>query len=120
MYLFSFEKLEVWNDARALVKMIYKLTEGFPSSEKFGLINQMNRAAVSVASNIAEGSARISAKDKSRFMHIAFGSLMELLNQLIIAGDFGWVNEDQMISGRSQIEKVANKLNALEKAFLSR
>jgi len=120
MYLFSFEKLEVWKDTRVLVKMIYGLTEGFPSSEKFGLINQMNRAAVSVASNIAEGSARVSAKDKAKFMHIAFGSLMELLNQLIIAGDFGWVNEEQLKNGRSQIEKVANKLNALEKAYLSK
>jgi four helix bundle protein len=120
MYLFSFEKLEVWNDARVLVKMIYEITAGFPASEKFGLINQMNRASVSVASNIAEGSARITANDKARFMHIAFGSLMELLNQLIIAGDFGWVSEEQMIRARSQVEKVANKLNALEKAYLSK
>lgn len=101
MYLFSFEKLEVWSDARSLVKMVYEITAGFPTTEKFGLINQMNRAAVSVASNIAEGSARITANDKARFMHIAFGSLMELFNQLIIAGDFGWVSEEQMIRGRS-------------------
>lgn len=88
MYIFSFEKLEVWNDARELVKLIYEATKNFPNSEKYGLANQMNRSVVSVASNIAEGSGKIQSKDKARYIHTAYGSLMELLNQLIIASDF--------------------------------
>jgi len=118
MYLFSFEKLDLWKDARSLAKMAYAITDSFPNSEKYGLMNQMNRAAVSVASNIAEGSARIKSKDKVRFLHIAFGSLMEFLNQLIIADDFGWVNQDQFITTRNQIEMIAKKINALEKAWI--
>ncbi len=120
MYTYSFEKLEVWHDARALAKMIYEITSVFPSSEKFGLTNQMNRAVVSVVSNIAEGSARKTAADKERFVHISFGSLMELLSQLIIASDFGWVEEKRLKDGRSQIERVGNKLNALAKAMRNR
>lgn len=118
MYLFSFEKLEVWNDARILAKMVYEITASFPTTEKYGLTNQMNRAAISVVSNIAEGTSRKTANDKARFMHIAFGSLIELLSQLIIVKDLGWLDEERYENGRSQIEKVANKLNALEKAYL--
>jgi four helix bundle protein len=80
----------------------------------------MNRAALSVASNIAEGSARITPNDKARFLHIAFGSLMELLNQLIISSDLGWVEEAELTTLRTQIEKVANKINALRKVTLSK
>jgi four helix bundle protein len=118
MYIFSFEKLEVWNDSRELVKMIYGITTSFPNSEKYGLANQMNRAVISVSSNIAEGSGKMQSKDKARFIHISFGSLMELLNQLIIASDFGWIVPEQYQMIRSQIEKVANKLIALEKAWV--
>lgn len=118
MYLFSFEKLEVWNDSKELVKMIYGITTTFPNSEKYGLANQMNSSVVSVSSNIAEGSGKIQSKDKARFIHIAYGSLMELLNQLIIASDFGWLAPEQYLLIRSQIEKVANKLIALEKAWV--
>lgn len=118
MYIFSFEKLEVWNDARELVKLIYEATKNFPNSEKYGLANQMNSSVVSVSSNIAEGSGKIQSKDKARFIHIAYGSLMKLLNQLIIASDFGWLAPEQYLLIRSQIEKVANKLIALEKAWV--
>lgn len=73
-YLFSFEKLEVWNLAKELVKEIYILTKSFPAEERFGLISQMTRAAVSVASTIAEDSARISRKDQAHFSQIAYSS----------------------------------------------
>lgn len=117
MYIFSFEKLEVWNDARELVKLIYEATKNFPNSEKYGLANQMNRSVVSVASNIAEGSGKIQSKDKARYIHTSYGSLMELLNQLIIASDFDWVKNEEYLLTRNQIEKIANKLIALEKAW---
>jgi len=69
MYTYSFEKLEVWKLARELVKEIYRLTEKFPSEEKFGLIGQLRRASVSVSSNLAEGSSRKSAKEQAHFTH---------------------------------------------------
>lgn len=86
-YISSFEKLQVWNDARGLVKQVYTLTEQFPITEKYGLVSQMRRAVVSVVSNIAEGSGRSSQKDQAHFYQIAFSSLIELLNQFIIVND---------------------------------
>lgn len=80
MYQHSFEKLNVWQESISLVECVYKATKKFPSSEKFGLISQMRRCAVSIASNIAEGSSRITAKDKAHFSTLAFSSCMELLN----------------------------------------
>ena len=78
---YGFEKLDAWSKALDLSLGIYEITKLFPESEKFGLISQMRRCAVSVQSNIAEGSARITNKDRRNFYAIAFSSLMELLNQ---------------------------------------
>lgn len=74
---FAYEKLSVWQDARVLIRSVYALTRAFPKSEMFGLISQINRAAVSVACNLAEGSARMSAKDQAHFSQPAYSSLME-------------------------------------------
>ena len=74
---FSFEKLDVWKQAKNLAVDIYKITEGFPEKERYGLQGQIRRAAVSVSSNIAEGSSRFSAGSKRNFYQIAFSSLME-------------------------------------------
>ena len=115
--IYSFEKLEVWQDSRKLTKLIYTITKGFPSDEKFGLTNQMRRAAISISSNIVEGSYRSTSKDKSNFMTFAYSSLMELLNQTIASLDLNYINEDQYNELRKQIEKVSNKLNALTKYF---
>jgi four helix bundle protein len=116
---YSFEKLEVWHDSRELTKMVYGITRGFPDDEKFGITNQMRRSAISVSSNIVEGSYRNTGKDKSNFMTIAYSSLMELLNQTIASLDLKYINEVQYKEIRSQIEKVSNKLNALSKYFKS-
>jgi four helix bundle protein len=116
---YSFEKLEVWVDARELTKIIYKITKGFPDDERFGITNQMRRAAISVSSNIVEGSYRSTGKDKSNFMTIAYSSLMELLNQTIVSLDLSYINDNQYKEIRSQIEKVSNKLNSLTKYFKS-
>jgi len=116
---YSFEKLEVWHDARELTKIIYKITKGFPDDERFGITNQMRRSVISVSSNIVEGSYRSSGKDKSNFMTISYSSLMELLNQLIVSLDLSYINEDQYNEIRNQIEKVSNKLSALSKYFKS-
>jgi four helix bundle protein len=118
-YKFSFEKLEVWQDSRSLAKVVYEVTKFFPDSEKYGLINQMRRASISVSSNIAEGSSRTSKKDQSHFYQIAYSSLMELLNQVIISKDLKFLIEDNEVQIRNNIGKVSNKLNALRKSRLN-
>lgn len=117
---FSFERLEVWQDARKLANMIYEHTKSFPDNEKFGLTNQMRRAAISVSSNIAEGSSRTSTKDQANFYQMAFSSLMEILNQVIISHDLNYLNEPEELAYRSQIEKIANKINALRKSAINK
>ncbi|MBA7536673.1 hypothetical protein ES705_28937 [subsurface metagenome] len=118
MYTYSFEKLEVWQLSRKLVKEIYTITSVFPDEEKFGLVNQTRRSAISIASNLAEGSSRNSSKDKANFSQIAYTSLMELLNQLIIAVDLGYLIEDILANLRLLIDEIANKINALRKSQL--
>jgi len=113
----SFERLAVWQDSRALAKAIYQLTREFPSDEKFGLVSQIRRSAISVSSNIVEGSYRSSNKDKANFMNVAFGSLMELLSQVIISKDLDYINEEQYIELRSAIERTSNKIASLSNYF---
>ena len=115
MYLFSFEKLNVWNESVELVVKIYQITKHFPEDQKFGLINQLRRASVSISSNLAENTSRITGKDKSRFTTISYSSLMEVLNQLIISKELEFLSEEQYLKIRKQIEKLANMLNALQK-----
>lgn len=119
MYVFSFEKLDVWQESRDLTKYIYKITADFPDTEKFGLVNQMRRAAVSIGSNIAEGSSRTSVKDQVYFYQISFGSLMELLNQAIISNDLEMLQLDSLETIREKTEKIAKMLNSLRKKRLS-
>ena len=117
MTQFSFERLEVWQDARVLAKNIYIITKSYPEEEKYCLVSQMRRSAVSVASNIVEGSYRNSVKDKYNFMNIAFGSLMELLNQTIISLDLKYITDVEYGEIRALIEKVSNKLASLANYF---
>lgn len=113
MYIFSFEKLEVWAEAKEFSKLIYEITSKFPDSEKFGLISQLRRASISIASNIAEGSARKSYKDKAHFTTIAFGSAVEVLNQLIISFELHFVSQVDYLKLREKLESITNKLNSL-------
>ena len=84
MHSYSFEKLNVWQETRVFVKEIYTLTKAFPKEEQFGLVNQLRRATVSIAYNIAEGTSRKTNKDQAKFTTIAYSSLMEVINQLIL------------------------------------
>ena len=120
MRTFSFEKLEVWQESISLTKMIYNLTKKFPSEEKFGLISQLRRATVSVASNLAEGTSRKTNKDKAYFTTIAFSSSMEVLNQLIISKELLFISNKDYNLARIKIEKISNMLNALRKSQLSK
>lgn len=113
MRKYSFESLDAWKDARILVKWIYSLTNNFPSEEKYGLISQVRRASVSVVSNLAEGSSRKSPKDQAHFSQIAYSSLLEVLNQLIISVDLNFMSENQLTQGRTIIESLTLKVGAL-------
>ncbi|WGD35070.1 four helix bundle protein [Olleya sp. YS] len=113
MYTYSFEKLEVWIEFKELSKSIYALTKKFPSDEKFGLISQLRRASVSICSNIAEGSARKTNKDKAHFTTMAFSSAVEVLNQIIISYELNYINSEKYFALRKSIESITNKLNAL-------
>lgn len=118
MYKFSFEKLEVWKCSVDLTKSVYDITNSFPENEKFGLVSQLRRASISVASNLAEGTSRITNKDKAYFTTMSYSSLMEVLNQLIIAKELNYILEDNYKKLREIIGKVSNMLNALRKAQL--
>ncbi len=118
-HIFSFEKLTVWIDSKELIKNIYLVTKKFPEEEKFGLTSQLRRASVSVASNIAEGTSRASTKDKAHFTTISYSSLMEVLNQVIISNELGFMSDEDYKIIRSSIEKISNKLNALRKSQLN-
>lgn len=119
-YKFSFEKLNVWIESKELIKIIYNITKSFPDDEKFGLTNQLRRASVSVASNLAEGTSRQTNKDKAHFTTLSFSSLMEVLNQIIIARELNFIEENNYQIIRAEIEKISNKLNALRKTQLNK
>ena len=120
MRLYSFEKLDVWNLARKLTKSIYQISAGFPDNEKFGLTSQIRRASISVSSNIAEGSSRKSGIEQARYTEIAFGSLLEILNQLIAANDLEYITEEVINNQRPLIEEIGNKLNKLKETQFKR
>jgi four helix bundle protein len=120
MKTFSFEKLIAWQKSRELALQIYKVTKTFPKEEQFGIISQMRRCAISIASNLAEGSGRNSMKDKARFSEIAFGSALELLNQLILCYDFEYITENEYSEIREKIAEVTLLIDGLRKSQLSK
>jgi len=110
---FRFQKLTVWQKSIGLAQFVYELTEKFPSSERFGLINQMRRAAVSVSSNIAEGAGRSSDSDFARFLQIAYGSLMEVVSQLHLSTVLKFCRSEDIASGLATAEEIAKLLSGL-------
>jgi four helix bundle protein len=120
MRVYSFEKLEVWQEARKLVRWIYKVTAEFPEDEKFGLVRQLRRAAISIVSNLAEGSSRNSAKEQAYFSQISYSSVLEVLNQLILSFDLSFLSENKLKQAREMIEMLTIKIASLRKAQLNR
>ncbi len=117
--MFRFEKLAVWQKAVDFAQCIYEVTCRFPSDERFGLVSQVRRAAVSVSSNIAEGAGRSSRKDFAHFIDIAYGSLMEAASQIQIACRQAWLTEKERRELFQQAEELARMLSGL-KSSLSR
>ncbi|MFZ1527344.1 MAG: four helix bundle protein [Ferruginibacter sp.] len=116
MKVYSFEKLECWQSARVLAVWTYKATKFFPDYEKFGLVSQMRGAAISIASNIAEGTSRKTSKDQAHFSTIAYSSTIELLNDLLIAQDLSFLSEELYEEGREMIEKQTLLIAGLRKS----
>ena len=113
----SFEKLNVWQEAKKLVVDVYHLLDEFPKFEKYALCDQIRRAVVSVPSNIAEGSGRKSLKEQIRFLEISYGSLMETFNQLLIAIDLTYITEESVEAIKPRIDAVAKMINGLSNAY---
>ena len=112
---FIFEKLDVWKKARILVREIYRHLDNFPNTEKFALCDQIRRAAISVPSNIAEGSGRASAKERIHFLEIAYGSLLEVYNQFIIAEDLNYIPIGTIEELKPQFTEVAKMISGWRK-----
>lgn len=114
---FSFEKLEVYDKARALVTDVYRIQGEFPKEEKYGLGDQVRRAAVSITANLAEGSGRQSIREKVHFVEISFGSLMEVFCELQTACDLGYMSEEQFDNLRPQFTDIAKMLSGLRNSL---
>ena len=109
----SFKDLEVWQRARRLAKGIYIATNEFPDSQRFILTAQIQRSAISVPSNIAEGQTRKATKDYIRFLNIALGSLAELETQLLIASDLGYIKDTNLEQLTNECHIIGRMLNKL-------
>ena len=117
MEVFGYRKLIAYQKAKEVVKRTYMLLKKFPAEERFAMCDQLRRASVSVTSNIAEGVNRFSVKDKSHFIEMAYGSLMEVSSQFDIAEELGYVSVDDRLSMDQLIEEVARLLSGLQKTY---
>ena|ERR1700680_4709350 len=115
--MFNFEKLDVWQKAIDFADLVYKHTRNFPADERFGLTNQMRRAAVSISSNIAEGTSRMSQTDFARFIEIATGSVFEVVSQAFVGQRQGFLNEERFHALYSAAEEIGRTLSGLRKSL---
>lgn len=109
---YSFENLLVWQKAHDFVLEVYRVTQHFPDEEKFGLVSQFRRAAVSIEANIAEGYKKLSRADKLRFFNISQGSLEECRDYHILSRDLLYINESEFNTLHDKIEEASKLLNA--------
>lgn len=108
--MFNYQKLQIYQLAKGIVKLNYQLTKTFPNEEKFALVQQMNRAAISIPSNITEGASRKSNKEKKHFINISYASLMELSCQMEISLDLGYIGQDDYDEFLQQSKNLSVKL----------
>ena len=110
----SFRDLKAWEEAHRLVLEVYRVTKGYPADERYGLVSQMRRAAVSVPANIAEGFKRRGIQDKIRFHNVAEGSLEEIKYFFMLSGDLGYLSSSDELM--AQAETTGRLLNGLIKS----
>ena len=109
----NFRELKIWQEAMEITKLTFKLSKKFPSSEMYGLTSQINRSAVSIPSNIAEGAGRNSNKEFSQFLNIAMGSCFELETQIILSFEFNYIKKDDLESFVVKLNKLEKMINSL-------
>jgi four helix bundle protein len=115
--MFNFEKLETWQKAIQFADLVYKFTRAFPDDERLGLTGQMRRAAVSISSNIAEGSSRHSREDCARFLEIATGSVFEVVSQSFVSRNQGFLGEDEFKVLYAAAEEQSRMLSGLRRSL---
>ena len=115
--MFNFEKLDVWKKSIELADTIYTGSRVFPAEERFGLTNQLRRAAISISSNIAEGSSRRSKTDFARFIEIAAGSVFELASQTFIARRQGFLAEKNFNKIYADAQEIGRMLSGLKNSL---
>ncbi len=115
--MFNFEKLDVWQKAIDFADLVYKRTRNFPPDERFGLTNQMRRAAVSISSNIAEGTSRMSQTDFARFIEIATGSVFEVVSQSFVGRRQGFLSEESFRALYAAADEIGRMLSGLRKSL---
>ena len=113
----SFRDLDAYKESKTLVAEVYRLLKKFPKEEQYALCDQLRRAAISITSNIAEGSGRVSTKEKIHFLEISYGSLMEVLSQLDIASDLGYITKEDFKQFEMIGNRVAGLISGLTKYF---
>jgi four helix bundle protein len=111
----QYKNLKIWKQSLELVIEVYKQTEHFPEKEKFALMSQINRSAVSIVSNIAEGAGRNSNKEFNNFLGIALGSACELETQLIIANRLNYINENKLVELVNSIDEIQKMIFSFKK-----
>jgi four helix bundle protein len=109
------QQLEVWQESFQLVRELYIVTAEFPNSEKFGIISQIRRAAISVPTNISEGAGRQSKRELHHFLTVSMGSLSELDTLLLLAESIGYLNKDKLNEVTPKLERISKLLNGLMK-----
>ena len=109
-----YKEFDVWNKAIVLAKEIYQVTRNFPDHEKYGLTSQINRSAVSIASNIAEGAGRNSSGEFNQFLGIATVSLFELETQLIISNEIGLLTDNKLQNISTEMETITKMIAGLK------
>ena len=114
----NYKELTVWKRGIELVKAVYIISKQFPSEEKFGIISQITRAAVSIPANITEGNSRNSDKDYGRFLQIALGSAFEVQTYLIIAKDMNWAKNENIEAIELMLEEEIKMLHVFIKKLL--
>ena len=115
---YDYKQLDVYKEAKILVKVVYAYMKKFPREEQFALCDQLRRAVISIPSNIAEGSGRRSSKEQVHFLDIAFGSLCEVDCQLDIACDLGYISTDEYAKVVGQMQKIGAMITGLRKRHL--
>jgi four helix bundle protein len=117
MKLKSYRDLTAWQMAMDLVVSVYEMTREFPENERYGLTNQLRRAAVSIPSNVAEGQGRSTSRDFLHFLSVAYGSLQEVETQLILAQRLGFASEQKIDSILAQCGEVGRLTNGLRRSL---